>query len=73
MTTPASTPSPDAETEADLINGRACAGCGDVITTENRVPHGGFWVCMEGCADDGATYHSTRTTPASTPSPEGQP
>lgn len=42
----------DAEFEADLINGRACASCGGGITPEDRVPHGGFWLCMPGCVDD---------------------
>jgi hypothetical protein len=43
-------PRMDAEHEADLINGRACASCGGGITPEDRVPHGGFWICQPGCA-----------------------
>lgn len=41
----------DAEHEADLITGRACASCGGGITPESRVPHGGFWLCMPECCE----------------------
>lgn len=47
MSTPQRPSSPlDAEHERDLIIGRACCTCGVRITTEDRVPHGGFWRCQ---------------------------